>query len=61
MQSNRFFTLCHVAVFWLSHIAFLPPFRMTMGGKSVIVRETSIVIRSGCEGSVTIVRKTVRR
>ena len=32
-QSHRFFTLCHVAVSWLSHKAFLPPFRMTIGGR----------------------------
>ena len=61
MQRNRFFTLCHYPVSLLSPTAFLPPFRMTIGGKGVIMRETVIVIRSGCEGSVTIVRKTVRR
>ena len=124
IRSNRFFTLCHYPVSLLSPTAFLPPFRMTIGGKGVImretvikpfifippffiyvfsrlidssyfphhgnrsftfasddalpsfvilnggkndsgrqgviVRETLIVIRSECEGSVTIVRKTVR-
>ena len=44
------------AVFWLSPTAFLPAFRMTMGGKGVIMRETLIVIRSGCEGSMPLIR-----
>ena len=57
MQSNRFFTLCHVAVFWLSPTAFLPAFRITIGGKGVIMRETVSVIRSGCEGSMPLIRK----
>ncbi|MFQ8789451.1 MAG: hypothetical protein ACLU45_03680 [Dialister invisus] len=34
-QSHRFFTLCHIAISRLSHKAFLPPFRMTIGGKGV--------------------------
>ena len=33
--SHRFFTLCHIAISRLSHKAFLPPFRMTIGGKDV--------------------------
>ena len=60
MQRNRFFTLCHYPVSRLSLTAFLPPFRMTIEGKGVMMRETVSVILSGCEGSVTIVRKTVR-
>ena len=35
------------------------PFRMTIGGKSVIMRETLIVIRSECEGSAVIMRETL--
>ena len=31
--SHRFFTLCHCSVFYFSHKAFLPPFRMTTDGK----------------------------
>ena len=60
-QSNRFFTLCHCPVFCFSHTAFLRPFRMTIGGKGVIMRETLIVILNECEGSITVVRKPVRR
>lgn len=45
-QSNRFFTLCHCFVSRLSHKAFLPPFRMTIGGKGVIMRRTLVVIRN---------------
>ena len=58
---NRFFTLCHCPVSLLSHTAFLPPFRMTIGGNGVIMRETSVVILSDSEGSVAVVRKAVRR
>ena len=57
MQSNRFFTLCHYPVSRLSPTVFLPLFKMTMGGKGVIMRETLIVIRSGCEGSMPLIRK----
>ena len=60
-QSNRFFTLCHCPVFCFSHTAFLRPFRMTIGGKGVIMRETLSVILNECEGSVAVVRKPVRR
>ena len=56
-QCNRFFTPRHYFVFHLSHKAFLPPFRMTIGGKSVIMRETLIVILNECERSVPVVRK----
>ena len=59
-QSDRFFAQCHIAASLLSHKAFLPPLRMTIGGKSVIMRETLIVIRSECEGSATMVRESVR-
>ena len=61
MQSNRFFTLCHYPASRLSPTVFLPPFRMTIGGKGVIMRETLIVIRSECEGSAAMVRESVRR
>ena len=61
MQRNRFFTLCHYPVSLLSPTAFLPPFRITIGGKGVIMRKTSGVILSDSEGSITVVRKTVRR
>ena len=44
-QSHRFFTLCHIAISRLSHKAFLPPFRMTIGGKGIIMRWTLSVIR----------------
>ena len=60
-QCNRFFTPFHRSVSRLSHKVFLPPFRMTIGGKGVIMRETLSVIRSECEGSITVVRKPVRR
>ena len=56
IQRNRFFTLCHYPVSRLSPTAFLPPFRMTIGGKGVIMRETLIVILSGCEGSMPLIR-----
>ena len=59
-QNNRFFTLCHIAASRLSHKAFLSPLRMTIGGKGVIMRETLIVILSGCEGSAPMVGKTIR-
>ena len=59
--SHRFFTLFHHSVSLLSHQAFLPPFRMTIGGKGVIMRETLIVILNECEGSVAVVGKAVRR
>ena len=32
--SHRFFTLCHCSVFYFSHKAFLPPFRMTGNGRA---------------------------
>ena len=60
-QCNRFFTLCHRSVSLLSQTAFLSPFRMTIGGNGVIMRETSVVILSDSEGSVAVVRKAVRR
>ena len=60
-RSNRFFTLCHCPVFLLSYKAFLSPLRMTIGGKGVIMRETLIVILSGCERSAPMVGKTIRR
>ena len=60
-QHNRFFTPFHCPVSLLSHTAFLPPFRMTIGGNGVIMRETSVVILSDSEGSVAVVRKAVRR
>ena len=60
-QGDRLFASCHIAAFLLSHTAFLPPLRMTIGGKGVIMRETLIVIRSECEGSATMVRESVKR
>ena len=60
-QSHRFFTPRHCPVFCFFHTAFLRPFRMTIGGKGVIMRETLSVILNECEGSITVVRKTVRR
>ena len=60
-QSHRFFTPCHIAVSLLSQTAFLSPLRMTIGGNGVIMRKTSGVILSDSEGSITVVRKTVRR
>ena len=60
-QRNRFFTLCHCPVSRLSHKAFLPPFRMTLEGKSVIITGTLSVIQSASEESMPVVRKTVRR
>ena len=59
-QSDRFFAQCHIAASLLSHKVFLRPLRMTIGGKSVIMRETLIVIRSECEGSATMVKESVR-
>ena len=45
-----------IPFFRLSYKAFLPPFRMTIGGKSAIMRETLSVILNECEGSVTGMR-----
>ena len=59
-QSDRFFAQCHIAASLLSHKVFLRPLRMTIGGKSVIMRETLIVILNECEGSATMVRESVR-
>ena len=60
-QCNRFFTPFHRSVSRLSRTAFLRPFRMTIGGKGVIMRETLIVILNECEESAAVVRKSVRR
>jgi hypothetical protein len=60
-QSHRFFTRCHVAVSRLSYTAFLPPFRMTNGGKGVIMGGTLIVIRSGGEKFIGELIKTIKR
>ena len=60
-QSHRFFTRCHVAVSHFSYKEFLHPFRMTIGGKGVIMRETLIVIRSGGEKFMGELVKTVKR
>ena len=59
--SHRFFTQPHHPISRLSYKAFLPSFRMTIGGKDVIMRETLIVILNECEGSVFVVGKAVRR
>ena len=58
--SHRFFTPCHIAASLLSHTAFLPLFRMTIEGESVIMQEMLIVILNECEGSIPVVRKAVR-
>ena len=60
-QSHRFFTPRHCPVFCFSHTAFLRPFRMTIGGKGGIMREMLSVILNECEGSITVVKKPVRR
>ena len=60
-QNHRFFTLCHHPVSRFFHKAFLHPFRMTIGGKGVIMRETLIVIRSGAEKFMEELVKTVKR
>ncbi len=60
-QSHRFFTPCHCPVSHFSHKAFLRPFRMTIGRKGVIVRETLNVILNEREGSIPVVRKALRR
>ena len=59
-QSHRFFTLCHHPVPCFSHTACLPLFRMTIGGKGIIIRETLIVILNECEGPVTVMREIGR-
>ena len=58
--SHRFFTPCHIAASLLSHTSFLPLFRMTIEGESVIMQEMLIVILNECEGSIPVVRKAVR-
>ena len=60
-QRNRFFTPCHCSVSRFSLKAFSTPFRMTLEGKSVIIKGTLSVIQSASEESMTVVRKTVRR
>ena len=60
-QSHRFFTLCHCPVSRFSLKAFSTPFRMTLEGKSVIIKGTLSVIQSASEESMPVVRKTVRR
>ena len=60
-QSHRFFTPCHCSVSRFSLKAFSTPFRMTLEGKSVIIKGTLSVIQSASEESMPMVRKTVRR
>ena len=60
-QSHRFFTPCHCSVSRFSLKAFSTPFRMTLEGKSVIIKGTLSVIQSVSEESMSVVRKTVRR
>ena len=60
-QSHRFFTPCHCSVSRFSLKAFSTPFRMTLEGKSVIIKGTLSVIQSASEESMPVVRKTVRR
>ena len=45
-QSHRFFTPCHCSVSRFSLKAFSTPFRMTLEGKSVIIKGTLSVIQS---------------
>ena len=59
-QSHRFFTPFRRSAFPLSQAAFLCPFRMTIGGKSVIMRGTLIVIQGASEESAAVVRKAAR-
>ena len=59
-QCHRFFTQPHHPISRLSYKAFLPSFRMTIGGKDVIMRETLIVILNEGEGSAAVMRKTER-
>ena len=54
---NRFFTPYHHPVSRLFHKEFLLPFRMTIGGKGVIMRGTLIVIQGASEESAAVVRK----
>jgi len=58
---NRFFTSFHCPISRFSHTVFLPPFRMTIGGKGVIMKGMLRVILNECEGSIPVVRKAVRR
>ena len=58
--SHRFFTPFRRSAFPLSQAAFLCPFRMTIGGKSVIMRGTLIVIQGASEESAAVVRKAAR-
>ena len=60
-QRHRFFTPCHCSVSRFSLKAFSTPFRMTLEGKSVIIKGTLSVIQSASEESMPVVRKTVRR
>ena len=60
-QSHRFFTPYHCSVSRFSLKAFSTPFRMTLEGKSVIIKGTLSVIQSASEESMPLVRKTVRR
>lgn len=54
-QCNRFFTQPHHPISRFSYKAFLPSFRMTIGGKDVIMRGTLNVILNKCEGSAAVV------
>ena len=59
-QHNRFFTPYHHPVSRLFHKEFLLPFRMTIGGKGVIMRGTLIVIQGASEESAAVMRKAAR-
>ena len=58
--SHRFFTPFRRSAFPLSQAAFLCPFRMTIGGKGVIMRGTLIVIQGASEESAAVMRKAAR-
>ena len=58
--SHRFFTPFRRSAFPLSQAAFLCPFRMTIGGKGVIMRGTLSVIQGASEESAAVMRKAAR-
>ena len=60
-EDNRVFTLCHIAVFRFFYKAFLRPFRMTILGKGVIMREMLSVIRIDSEGSAAVMRRAGKK
>ena len=59
-QSNRFFTLCHCSTSLPFLYGILVPVQNDRGRQGVIMRKASVVILNEREGSITVVRKTVR-